>query len=908
MLRFEAFTHNIFDLVKDDLAIITKNDIPDITIVCKDHEIVKTHKNIFCLFSPFLREILGSVVNMDTPMLLLPEFKRGTVENVIRLLNFEWTENELWEFEVIELLKTLNIKVGTFHPNAEDLPMEEIPGDENTGMDEIYLMDNLDIVMNEGKSYETKCPSCPLYIFGTTSVIQYKMRLHLGQVHFPNELNAEVEVYFGNSMKCVKCEKIFENKSSQKQHLIFNHTNHTNFMHEIQTIIDSVKLCGPNETEQNGSTSTQHEDTSKTQTVLSHISQEKDDEENFNENESIFHKNDSDSQMRKVGVANARIYSCIFDNCMKSWNKHDTFMFRRHILTHFNPQMLENLGNYFQGSKCKKCPRVEIPKTTEQKRHLYFEHGVLKEDVEHILYQIKNNSQSTIHNDTIGPSEKEIKKGDDEILEKPSTVIEANISHKDLSEKEDIDIDIDSLHRSDTEEHNDSMDIENTGVFQCALDCNKTWEKFKANNISQHILTHFKQQISELSEHYFEGTKCIKCSRINSNFLKNSVRNRHLYQIHDIMKTEISDILNQIKGSSKLESPKAENNVDKLLENISTEDINPGISIPEIDRDEDNGLLLHSEDEDDDDTMDIQNMILADVSDDDSDIEVDTVREYSDYNDEEPDMEIQKKLLESQDFSDSDTDDEDIEVDVDNYVECDTNEKQSNHDYAEKNTFLQKDIETNTMEIPKRLRKLQNLLCEDEDDENMSDDNRIVDNDDTIEKHLDSDSAEKKKSCMKDTETDAPEVLLDLDTDEASIDNNTNKELDGNTEKNKNFEKETKIDAPKAHINDENVRGHDESYVEDDTNNGGNTEKEESSTKEREIDAAKVPIQDKTQESQELFDFHTDKENIGNDNVYGDEDESPNVVDQNLDDSDLIQMNLLQDQDLSDDDDDDNND
>ena len=52
-------------------------------------------------------------------------------------------------------------------------------------------------------------------------------------------------------------------------------------------------------------------------------------------------------------------------------------------------------------------------------------------------------------------------------------------------------------------------------------------------------------------------------------------------------------------------------------------------------------------------------------------------------------MEIQNKLLESQDLSDSDSDDEDIGDDVNNYMEDDTIEDQFDYERAKKISFLQ---------------------------------------------------------------------------------------------------------------------------------------------------------------------------------------------------------------------------
>ena len=54
--------------------------------------------------------MLGSVLNM----VFMTDFKKSTVQKVIRMLRFKWREDEFWDIEVVQLLQGLNVNVGQF--------------------------------------------------------------------------------------------------------------------------------------------------------------------------------------------------------------------------------------------------------------------------------------------------------------------------------------------------------------------------------------------------------------------------------------------------------------------------------------------------------------------------------------------------------------------------------------------------------------------------------------------------------------------------------------------------------------------------------------------------------------------------------------------------------------------------
>jgi len=256
MLRFEDHTRNILALIKEDINALAANDTPDMIVICKDDEIVQTQKSLLCMFSSTLRTMLGSVLNMETFMVFMPDFKKATVQKVIRMLKFEWKEEEFWDSEVVQLLQGLNVNVGHFQVRKKGentilaakgtSPLNQavlnvsnshqvIKQDESTP-----ILNTLKPSPNNRKKFEkrdVKCPSCPRVFTGTQGRLKDMLRCHLGSIHFQDEILGEVKKYFGNSVKCRVCNKVFQNATTKKKHLTFNHTK---LVDEILSIVTNA--------------------------------------------------------------------------------------------------------------------------------------------------------------------------------------------------------------------------------------------------------------------------------------------------------------------------------------------------------------------------------------------------------------------------------------------------------------------------------------------------------------------------------------------------------------------------------------------------------------------------------------------------------------------------------------------
>merc|ERR1719431_652035 len=134
------------------------------------------------MFSSTLRTMLGSVLIMETFMVFMPDYKKATVQKVIRMLRFEWKEEEFWDSEVVQLLQGLNVNVGHFQVRKTDENSENtslvvkgaspssqptsnahqvVEQDENTSFSNKQKPFPNNSVRKKFEKRDVKCPSCP---------------------------------------------------------------------------------------------------------------------------------------------------------------------------------------------------------------------------------------------------------------------------------------------------------------------------------------------------------------------------------------------------------------------------------------------------------------------------------------------------------------------------------------------------------------------------------------------------------------------------------------------------------------------------------------------------------------------------------------------------------------------------
>ena len=119
MLKLRSHSHDVLATIKRNNT-FSESDSTDIIIICKDGETVQIQKQLLCIFSPTLRNILGSISNINTSVIFLPDFRKLTVEKLVSVLELAWSEFVLFDKETLFLLQSLDIAIGdALHVNDE---------------------------------------------------------------------------------------------------------------------------------------------------------------------------------------------------------------------------------------------------------------------------------------------------------------------------------------------------------------------------------------------------------------------------------------------------------------------------------------------------------------------------------------------------------------------------------------------------------------------------------------------------------------------------------------------------------------------------------------------------------------------------------------------------------------------
>ena len=155
MAAFRNNPLNLFNVVRRTIKLKSLIDTSDLVIICEKDEKVFTHVDLFCLYSSNLRSMWCTLVQSKGNItFLMPSFKRVTVEQVIRLMMMEWNEMDEWDSEVLNLLHTLGIHVGTFDVKeytADNMDIKtEIEDDDMNASEYDDININTENVLEEG--------------------------------------------------------------------------------------------------------------------------------------------------------------------------------------------------------------------------------------------------------------------------------------------------------------------------------------------------------------------------------------------------------------------------------------------------------------------------------------------------------------------------------------------------------------------------------------------------------------------------------------------------------------------------------------------------------------------------------------------------------------------------------------
>ena len=349
----------VFLSIREDVSSNDANH--DLMLVC-DEGIVQTNKSLLGLHSPLLRRIFGDMTsNSDVDMVILPDLKKATVAEMLKILSLKWSEADCWGLDVVNLLHDLNVTIvfnsanDANHKNEEHSKNNhkiELSGTKNTvKIAASGVLNEEEVVPSEKKiheftakaatKHEAKCPKCPRTFSGTK--VKDLLKCHVGLIHFHNEVVSEIQTYFNNSNNCRDCGKVYTTQSSRKKHLVFNHSK---YVQQVMTVVNQ-SFEGP-------AVSESHQEEAEFPTI-----------------KKLFE------------------FSCSFNNCVKHWESKDNsvsslYYIKSHLLTHFSGKFSLYQKEYFKNKMCTKCNSVNTlyANLYLQNKHLFEKHNILSEEIQ----------------------------------------------------------------------------------------------------------------------------------------------------------------------------------------------------------------------------------------------------------------------------------------------------------------------------------------------------------------------------------------------------------------------------------------------------------------------------------------------------------------------------------------------
>ena len=181
----------------------------DGNLVISGSDGVPININNLWLFSPLVRSILASLTKAEQHLIILPGISSEDIRNGLAILNGPDPDNELIFFnkKAKVVLDSLGI----------DLTKSELV---KRSDDNLKIADR-GAVRN---SQEVNCVYCERTFVGSLSKLKDKLKCHIGNIHFTQEMQEEISVFFNNDHKCKECGKSYHKENMKRKHLTFNHS------------------------------------------------------------------------------------------------------------------------------------------------------------------------------------------------------------------------------------------------------------------------------------------------------------------------------------------------------------------------------------------------------------------------------------------------------------------------------------------------------------------------------------------------------------------------------------------------------------------------------------------------------------------------------------------------------------
>jgi len=176
--------------------------------------------NNLWLFSPLVRSILDSLTKVEDHLIILPGHSSEDITNGLRILTGPGPDDKLVFFnqKAKVVLETLGVDL----TNSELIKRTDAS--------------NLKIESRivEKHRQEVNCVYCERTFVGSLSKLKDKLKCHIGNIHFCQEMEKEISVFFNKDHKCKECGKTYHQDHMKRKHLTFNHS------YLVEEIMDQV--------------------------------------------------------------------------------------------------------------------------------------------------------------------------------------------------------------------------------------------------------------------------------------------------------------------------------------------------------------------------------------------------------------------------------------------------------------------------------------------------------------------------------------------------------------------------------------------------------------------------------------------------------------------------------------------
>ena len=159
------------------------------------------------MYSPLVRSILNTLSKVEQHLIILPGFSSEDIRSGLDMLHKSDNEPLYFNERTKCFLETLGVDMRNSEV-VEKIKFELVVGksDEQRDLEDV------------------KCIFCERRFVGSRSKLKDKLKCHIGNIHFSQEMQKEISIFFDDRNNCLKCGKFYHRGNMKRKHLTFNHS------------------------------------------------------------------------------------------------------------------------------------------------------------------------------------------------------------------------------------------------------------------------------------------------------------------------------------------------------------------------------------------------------------------------------------------------------------------------------------------------------------------------------------------------------------------------------------------------------------------------------------------------------------------------------------------------------------